>query len=93
MKPIFDVRIDRLDHLGRLHVRFEGRRGGVHHHQLAVLELRNDVLEFQVVRRRIDQLRALDQGGRLRQPGRIPEGAHFALHLVASTGAAVEAVE
>jgi hypothetical protein len=31
-----DARIDRLDHLGGLHVRFEGRRRGVHHHQIAV---------------------------------------------------------
>ena len=28
----FDVWIDRLDHLGNLHVRFEGWGRGVHHH-------------------------------------------------------------
>ena len=88
-----DVGIDRLDHLRRPHVRFEGRRGGVHHHEVAVLDLRNDVLEFQIVRRRIDELRAFDQRGRLREPGRIPEGADLALHLIAGAGAAVEAVE
>ena len=54
------------------------------------LNLRNDVLEAQVVRRRIDQLRALDQRGRLREPRRIPEGAHLALHLIAGAGAAVD---
>ena len=89
----FDVRIDRLDHLRRLHVRFERRRRGVHHDEVAVLQLRHDVLEAQAVRRRIDQLRAFDERGRLRQPGRIPERAHLALHLIAGAGAAVVAVE
>src|SRR6266508_4666489 len=49
----------------------------------AAVELGGDVLEAQAVRRRIDQLRALDESGRLREPGRIPEGAYLALHLVA----------
>ena len=57
------------------------------------LHLRNDVLERQTVRRRIDQLRAFDQRRRLCEPGRIPERAHLALHLIAGAGAAVEAVE
>ena len=68
-------------------------RGGVHHHEIAVPDLRDDVLEFKIVRRRIDQFRAFDERGRLRQPSRIPERAHFALHLITSAGAAVETVE
>ena len=65
----------------------------MHHHEVAVFELRGDVLEFQVVRRRIDQLRPLDQRRGLREPGRVPERAYLALHLIAGAGAAVEAVE
>ncbi len=91
-EPDSDIRIDRLDHLGRLQVRFEGRGGGVHHHELTAAQLGGDVLEFQAVRRCIDQLRALHQSRRLREPGRVPEGAYLALHLVARAGPPVEAV-
>ncbi len=87
------VGVDRLDHLGRFHVRFERGSGGVHHHELAVLQLRDDVLELQAMRRCVDQLRALHECGRLREPSRVPEGAHLALHLVARAGATVIAVE
>ena len=93
MKPILISGLTVLMHLRRLHVGFEGWRGGVHHHQVAVLELGRDVLELQSVRRRVDQLRALDQSRRLREPGRIPEGAHLPFHLIAGAGTTVEAVE
>ena len=42
------ARIDLLDHLRGLHVRPEGGRRGVHHHEVAVPDLGNDVLERQV---------------------------------------------
>ena len=44
-------------------------------------------------RRRVDQLAARHQRGRLGQPGRVPEAADFPLRLVARAGAAVEPVE
>ena len=50
-------------------------------------------LKDKVVRRRVDQLRALDQRRGLGEPRRIPERAHLALHLVARAGAAIVAVE
>ena len=70
MKPILTSGLIALIISAVLHVRLEGRGGGVHHHEIAVLDLRYDVLERQAVRRRVDQLRALDQSRRLRQPGR-----------------------
>ena len=85
--------IDLLDHLGRLDVGLEGRRGGVEHDQVLAPDVGFDVLEGEIMRRRVDQLRALDHRRRLGQPRRIPERAHLALHLVARAGAAVIAVE
>ena len=61
--------------------------------KVAVFELRSDILEGQSVRRRIDQLRALDEGRGLREPSGVPEGAHLALHLITGAGAPVETVE
>src|SRR5271165_6875936 len=45
------------------------------------------------MRRRVDQLAVRHEGGRLRQPGRVPEGRDLALRLVTRAGAAVESVE
>ena len=59
----------------------------------ALARLRQDVGQTEPVRRRVDQLGAFDQRRRLREPGRIPERAHLAPHLVAGAGAAVEALE
>ena len=89
----FRARIDFLDHLGRLHVRLERRRRGVEHDQVFAADVAFDVLEGEIVRRRVDQLRAFDECRGLGQPCRIPERAHFALHLVARAGAAVVAVK
>ena len=50
------VRVHLLDPLGRLRVGSEGRRGGVHDHEVAALKLRDDVLRTSAVRRRVDQL-------------------------------------
>ena len=52
----------------------------------------DDVGEAQPMRRRVDQLRIRNEGGGLRKPGRIPEGANLAPHLIARAGAAIEAV-
>jgi hypothetical protein len=64
----------------------------MHHYKVARDGFRSDILELQTMGRCIDQLRSLDQGCRLGEPGRIPEGLHFAPHLIAGTGAAIEAV-
>jgi len=65
----------------------------VQHDEVVVADVLGHLREFDAVARRIDQLRILDQGGGLREPGRIPERAHFAPRLVARAGTAVEAVE
>ena len=88
-----ELRIGRLERAHRPQVGLERRRRGVQHHQIALGCFRQDVVEAEPVRRRVDQLGALDQGGRLRQPGRIPERADLAAHLIARAGAAIEAVE
>ena len=87
------VRLQVAQHLGGPDVGIEGGRRGVHHDHVVILHLGRDVGELQLVRGRVDQLRVLDQRRRLGQPGRVPEGLHFALHLVARAGAAVVAVE
>ena len=69
----------------------DGRRG-MQDKQLVLARVRRDVGEAQTVRRRVDQLRVLDQGRGLREPGREPERANLAPHLVAGAGAAIEAV-
>ena len=89
----FRARINFLDHLGRLHVRLERRRRRVQHDQVFAADIAFDVLEREIMRRRVDQLGAFDECRGLRQPRRIPERAHFALHLVARAGAAVVAVK
>ena len=53
----------------------------------------SDVGEAEPVRRRVDQLGALDQRGGLRQPGRIPERLDLAPVLIARAGSAIEALE
>jgi hypothetical protein len=52
-----------------------------------------NVLERKVVRRRVDQLGAFDEGCRLRKPSRLPKRAHLALHLVARAGTSIITVE
>ena len=85
--------LERLERLGGAHVGGERRRRGMHHHEIAARCLRYDVLELEPVRRRVDELRAFDQRGRLREPGRVPERSHLAAHLIARASAAIEAVE
>src|SRR5690606_2574083 len=50
------------------------------------------IIPRQVMRRRIEQAAAFDQGGGLCQPGGIPEGTNLPLRLVARASAAVEAL-
>ena len=61
--------------------------------QLVIAGERQDVVEPQPRRRRVDQLAAGHQRRRLRQPGRVPERADLALCLVARARPAVEPVE
>ena len=86
-------RVMLLHRLRDLHVIGEGRRRGVHHHQLIILGERQDLVQRRAGRRRIDQPAARNQRSGLRQPGRIPERADFAARLVARAGAAIEAFE
>src|SRR5262249_6513309 len=84
------LRIDRLDHLRRLRVQLEGGRRGVDDDKLVALHFWEDIVELQPMRRRVDQRRAFAEGGRLGEPGRIPEGAHLARILVARASASIE---
>src|SRR6185437_10556150 len=86
-------RIERADHARGTHVGFETGGRGVDNNQLMRLHVLLDVLEGELVRRRVDQARAWDHGRRLRQPGGKPETLYFALHLIARAGAAVITVE
>ncbi len=88
-----EVRVDRLQRLNGLHVRLERRHRGVDHHQVEVLGHGRDVRQALAVRRGVDELGLLHQGGRLGQPGRVPERADLPFGLVARAGAAVETVE
>ena len=88
-----EIGIGRLQRADGLHVGGKRRRRGVQHHEIAVLDLRQHVGEAEPVRRRVDQLGALDQRGGLRQPGRIPERLDLAAVLIARAGSAIEALE
>ena len=52
----FRARINFLDHLGRLHVRLERRRRCVQHDQVFAANVAFEVLEGEIMRRRVDQL-------------------------------------
>ncbi len=87
-----EIRIERLHRLCRLHIAQEGWRGGVQHEELVLPCIGGDIGEAQPMRRSVDQFRVRNEGGRLREPGRVPERAHLAPHLIACAGAAVETV-
>ena len=93
MKPILAVGLMARTMARGLAVRLEAGRRGVDDDQLMRLHVFLDVLEGQIVRRRVDQARARHHRGGLGQPGGKPEALHFALHLVARAGAAVIAVK
>ena len=93
MKPILAVGLMARIMPRGLAVRLEAGRGGVDDDQLMRLHVLLDVLEGQIVRRRVDQARARHHRGGLGQPGGKPEALHLPLHLVARAGAAVIAVE
>ncbi len=63
------------------------------HAKLVAACLRGDGSKLDARGRRVDQLAAGHERGRLREPGRIPEGADLSPRLVAGPGPAVEAVE
>src|SRR5262249_12065818 len=56
-----DLRIDRLESLGGLEVGCKRWRRRMKHNQLAPPGLGRDVLEFEPVRRRVDELRAFHE--------------------------------
>ena len=87
------ARLERLERLGRFDIDGERRGRGVQHHEIAVHGLGRDVVEFEAVRRRVDELGAFNERGRLGEPGRVPERLDLAAHLIARAGAPVEAVE
>ena len=89
----FQVAVGCLERLDGRDVGRERRRRGVQHDEIVVPRARRHFGELGAVRRRVDQLRAFDQSGRLGEPGRVPERADFAARLIARAGAAVEAVE
>ena len=63
------------------------------HNELTIEGLRSDILERKSVGRRIDQLRALDEGSWLSEPSWIPERSDFATRLIPCAGPSVEAVK
>ena len=91
--PIFRFGLSALSASAVLHIGGERRSGRMQHHEIVFGGVGRDVLEFQPVRRRIDELRAFDQRGGLRQPRRIPERLDLAARLIARARAAVETVE
>ncbi len=90
-EPHAHIRVLRLERFRELRVAAQCRRARVQDHQLVVVRDPQDVVAREIVRRRIDQPRAFDQRGRLREPRRIPKRTNLALRLVARPGAAVEA--
>src|SRR5215471_12458987 len=77
------LRVDVLHRLGGLHVGAEGGCAGVDEAQLELLRLRQYFIEPHVRGRRIDELAVGHHGGRLGEPGWIPERPDFATSLVA----------
>ena len=92
-KADLQLRVGILQRLGDPDVGGEGRRRGVQHRQFVVAGERQNVVELEPRRRRVDQLAVGEEGRRLGEPSRVPERADLALGLIARTGAAVEAVE
>ena len=92
-QPDFQSAVGFLERLDGRDIGGKRRRRGVQHHEIVVPRARRHFGELGAVRRRVDKLAAFDQGGRLGEPGRIPERADFAARLIARAGAAVEAVE
>jgi hypothetical protein len=92
-KAGFKRRIGRLECLDRLNVGGKRRRRRVQHGKIVIARGGRNLRKPQAVRRRIDQFAVLDQCGRLRQPGRIPERADFPPRLIARAGAAIEALK
>ena len=72
-KTDFEAGIRCFQCLDGLDVGGKRRRRCVQHHKVVVTRLRGDLGELDPMRRRIDQLAAFDQSGRLSEPGRIPE--------------------
>ena len=87
------IRTLRLDGLGDLAVILQRGRAGVDDDVIVVLRDVEAFILADVVRRTIEELRAGDQGGGLREPGRIPIRSNFAPRLVARTGTTIKAIE
>src|SRR5215510_13669038 len=76
------LRVDIFHRLGGFDVGAEGGGARMDEAQLELLRLLQHCVERHVRRRRIDELTIRHQGGRLGEPGRVPERANFATSLV-----------
>jgi hypothetical protein len=63
------------------------------HDEVAIRRFGRDVLECEPVGGRIDEFGVGKERGRLREPGRVPEGLDLAARLIARACSAVETVE
>src|SRR3954468_9835935 len=87
------VRLLGFDGLGHFGVVLQRRRRGVNDDVIVALRLGETCLDVDIVRRAIHQLAIGNERSGLREPGRVPEGADFALGLVTSASATVESVK
>ena len=86
------VRLGVLQRLRGADVGAERRRAGVDDDVVVVAGDLHHVLDGQVLGRRVEQPRARQHAGRVREPGRVPERPDLALRLVARAGSPVEVV-
>src|SRR5208282_4362152 len=82
-----------LDGFGDLAVVLQRRRAGVDNDMVVALGLFEALVDLNVMRGAIQELRIGHQRGWLREPSGVPEAGDLAPRLVARAGAAVEAVE
>ena len=92
-QPHLQRGIHRLERLSHLDVRGEAGGGGVQHQLVKIPRHWRHIGQGLVVRRRVNQLRALDQRRRLGQPGGEPIAADFPLRLIARARTAIETIE
>ena len=92
-KPDLNIRVLLFEAAGAGHVVLQAGRTGVHDDQFVIFGDGKDFGVGLVVRGRVYEFAAGDEGGGLRQPGGIPIRRDLALGLVARTGSAVEAVK
>src|SRR5581483_1398312 len=84
------VPVPRLDLLRGLGVLPQRRRARVDDHEVVVRRDHDGFVLVQPFGRSVEQARARDHPGRVREPGRVPERPDLALRLVARPRAAIE---